>query len=101
MHPGNLSFVSEHGPPFEVAPAYDMTPMAFAPTSSGRLPDTIPPITLHAAVRPANWRRALQVARTYLDRVKQSSEFDAGFQGCIQALEGHVERVGSQIGRLG
>ncbi len=101
MHPGNLSFVSEHGPPFEVAPAYDMTPMAFAPTSSGRLPDTIPPITLHAAVRPANWRRALQVARTYLDWVKQSSDFNSGFRGCIQALEGHVERVGSQIGRLG
>ena len=78
-----------------------MTPMAFAPTSSGRLPDVIPPITLHAAVRPANWRRALQVARTYLERVKQLGEFDPGFRGCIEALEGHVERAGSQIGRLG
>lgn len=31
MHSGNLSFVSEHGRPYDIAPAYDMTPMAFAP----------------------------------------------------------------------
>ena len=35
MHNGNLSFVSEHNRPYELAPAYDMTPMAFAPTSGG------------------------------------------------------------------
>jgi hypothetical protein len=29
----------------------DMAPMSFVPTSRGRLPDTIHPITLHASVR--------------------------------------------------
>jgi hypothetical protein len=41
MHSGNLSFVSEHGRPYDIAPAYDMTPMTFAPRSGGGLPDTI------------------------------------------------------------
>ena len=51
MHAGNLSWVSEHGRPYNIAPAYDMTPMAFAPSNSGKLPNTVPAMTLHASVR--------------------------------------------------
>lgn len=40
MHPGNLSFVTDSGRPYELAPAYDMRPIAFAPRSSSELPAT-------------------------------------------------------------
>lgn len=101
MHLGNLSFMSEHGRPFDVAPAYDMTPMSFAPTSSGRLPEVIHPITLHAAVSSANWRTALEVAKAYLELIKQCKLFQPEFQGCVDALEGHLEVMRVQVERLG
>ena len=37
MHSANLSFITDQGPPCDIAPAYDMSPMSFAPRSSGRL----------------------------------------------------------------
>ena len=35
MHSGNLSFVAERGRPYNIAPAYDMTPMALASRTGG------------------------------------------------------------------
>ena len=100
MHYGNLSFVSEHGRPFELAPAYDMTPMAFAPTSSGRIPDAIPSIMLNSCVRNENWRRAKQMAHQYLDSLRATNGFNAEFQTCIDALSTHLDSVAAQIARL-
>lgn len=100
MHHGNLSFVSEHGRPYDIAPAYDMTPMSFAPTSGGRLPNTIHPITLHASVSNENWRRAEALATHYLSSLRASDQFSQGFQACMEALEGHLQLAGAQINRL-
>ena len=68
MHNGNLSFVSEHGqPPYyenaDIAPAYDMTPMAFAPRSGGGLPDVLADTVIHASVSNSTWRHAEELAR--------------------------------------
>ena len=101
MHNGNLSFVSEQGRPYALAPAYDMTPMSFAPTSSGRLPDAIYPITLHASVRNDSWRRAQELATNYLCSLRESSNrFNPEFQVCIAALETHLKSASAQIDRL-
>ena len=100
MHNGNLSFVSEHGRPYEIAPAYDMTPMAFAPTSSGRLPEVIHSITLHPCVRNENWRRAMQLAKDYLASLQEADQFNPEFQICIDALAAHLDAVNVQIDRL-
>jgi len=100
MHNGNLSFVSEHSRPYEIAPAYDMTPMSFAPTSSGRLPDVIHPIHLHSSVRNENWRKAQCLATSYLARVRASNQFSAEFQTCIDALAAHLDNMNAQIIRL-
>lgn len=100
MHHGNLSFVSEHGRPYEMAPAYDMTPMSFAPTSSGRLPNAIHPITLHASVRNENWRKAQELATNYLSSLRASDQFSQGFQVCMDALEGHLKSASTQLNRL-
>jgi len=47
---GNLSFTSEHGHPYTLAPAYDMLPMGFASRASGAMPNQLPPANLHARV---------------------------------------------------
>lgn len=100
MHNGNLSFVSEHGRPYEIAPAYDMTSMSFAPTSSGRLPEVIHPITPHPSASNESWRMAQQLATTYLSAVEASTQFTREFQPCIEALHAHIESASAQINRL-
>jgi len=100
MHAGNLSWVSEHGRPYDIAPAYDMTPMTFAPSNSGKLPNTVPAITLHASVRNDHWRTAQAMAQSYLAALRASSQFSADFEICIDALAAHMESASKQIARL-
>ena len=101
MHSGNLSFVSEHGRPYELAPAYDMSPMSFAPRSGGGLPDTIPAAAIQANVANETWRRADELARTFLAQVVATTAFSQRFTPCIAALEQHIESASTKIGRLG
>ena len=101
MHNGNLSFISEHGRPYDIAPAYDMTPMAFAPRSGGGLPDAISVASIHASVANETWRRAEEVARAFLARVMAATGFSRRFGQCIAALEQHIETASARIGRLG
>ena len=100
MHTGNLSFVSEHGRPYSIAPAYDMTPMAFAPRRGGGLPDAISEATILASVTNENWRRAEELARIFLTKVKAAG-FSQRFRPCIDALEQHINAASVKIGRLG
>lgn len=101
MHGGNLSFVAEEGLPHALAPAYDMTPMAFAPRSGGGLPDTVPEAVIHAGVAHDTWRQAEALARTYLARVSNNSGFSARFAPCISALANHLDTASARIARLG
>jgi hypothetical protein len=100
MHNGNLSFTSEHGRPYALAPAYDMTPMSFKPESSGRLPNAIQPMTLHTSVSNENWRRAQTLAMKYLSALRASDQFSVEFQVCMDALATHLESANAQISRL-
>lgn len=101
MHNGNLSFVAEHGRPYEIAPAYDMTPMTFAPRSGGGMPDTIFEATIQASVANETWRRAEELARAFLARVKAATAFSHRFEPCIVAMEHHIDTASAKIGRLG
>jgi hypothetical protein len=101
MHNGNLSFVSEHGRPYGIAPAYDMTPMVFAPRSGGGIPDIIPEANIHASVTNDTWRRAEALARAFLDKVMAATGFSHRFGACVIAMEQHIARAGSKIERLG
>ncbi len=101
MHSGNLSFISEQGRPYHIAPAYDMTPMAFAPRSSGERPDTLLEANIHASVPNETWRRAEELARVFLTRIIDSTEFSQRFAPCVTELQRHVEAASSKIGRLG
>lgn len=101
MHNGNLSFVSEHGRPYQIAPAYDMLPMAFRPGSGGNLPDTLKPANLRSCITPATWRQALNLAEAYLARMRADGRFTEGWGACLSALGRHIEDARLRIGRLG
>ncbi len=101
MHNGNLSFVSEHGRPYQIAPTYDMLPMAFRPGGGGNLPDSLNPAHLRSHIPPATWRQALALATTYLARMRTDVRFTAGWARCLAALERHVAEARQGMGRLG
>jgi len=101
MHNGNLSFVSEHGRPYEIAPSYDMLPMAFRPGSGGNLPDNLNPASLLSCITTASWRQALDLAEAYLAKMRADSRFTEGWVQCVVALGRHVEDARQRIGRLG
>ena len=100
MHTGNLSFVTEEGRPYALAPAYDMLPMAFAPKSGGAIPILLPVATIRANIAPKIWRRAEMVARAYLLALKEERGFSTSFGACIDALEKHIEHAAIKIARL-
>jgi len=100
MHNGNLSFIAEQGRPYSIAPAYDMTPMAFAPRSGGGLPDTLSETTILGSVSNETWRHAEALARTFLGRIMAASGFSHRFEPCMAALKHHIETAGAKIERL-
>jgi len=101
MHPGNLSFVTDSGRPYHLAPAYDMLPMAFAPRSSGELPATLPAAGFDSQISTAQWRQALALAQSYAERLNKEAGISAGFAECLVALNRHLQTAAERIGRLG
>jgi hypothetical protein len=101
MHNGNLSFLSEHGRPYQLAPAYDMLPMAFRPLSSGTLPDNLPAARLHPSVQTDTWRQVLGLADEFIRRMNADGRFSGDWKPCADALTRHVEDARAKIGRLG
>ncbi|WP_200918184.1 type II toxin-antitoxin system HipA family toxin YjjJ [Jeongeupia sp. HS-3] len=101
MHAGNLSFIGSHGRPYQLAPAYDVLPMGFAPRSSGAIGDTLPPASLSAVVDGETWREALHLAERFLGLVGECDGFSGSFSPCIEALRRHIEEAASRIARLG
>lgn len=101
MHAGNLSFVSRGGRPYQLAPAYDMLPMGFAPRSSGAVVDALPSASLTAAVDGKTWREALHLAESFLAKVSDCAGFSGSFAPCVEAMRRHIEEAASRIARLG
>ncbi len=101
MHGGNLSFVTEDGRPWALAPAYDMSPMAFAPRSGGGLPDTLREAVLHASIAHDTWRQAAELAARFLAVARKISGFSRRFAPCLAALAEHQRVAGEKIARLG
>jgi hypothetical protein len=100
MHAGNLSFVSEHGRPYQLAPAYDMLPMGFAPKSGGEIPASLNPAKLYPYISPTIWRTAEAIARTYVATLRNETGFSSSFQPCIGTLETHIETASAVIARF-
>ena len=101
MHAGNLSFVSLHGRPYQLAPAYDVLPMGFAPGSGGAVVNTLPPASLSASVDAETWRQALNLAESFFAMASDCDSFSASFSPCIEAIRRHIDNAASSIARLG
>ena len=99
MHAGNLSFMSDTGRPYTLAPAYDMTPMAFAPTTGGDLPQR--PLNLHIAdqVSARAWQQALPLAESFVQGLARAP-LSASFAPCLAALQAHVTLARTRIAHL-
>ena len=100
MHGGNLSFMAEHGRPYQMAPAYDMTCMAFAPTSGGDLPVRELPLHINHDVPAVAWQKALPMAVDFVERLRGSAALSAGFAPCLHALTTRMEAAALRIARL-
>lgn len=100
MHAGNLSFVSPHGRPYQLAPAYDVLPMGFAPRSGGAIVDTLTPASLSASVDGETWREALHLAEVFFAMVSDCDGFSRSFSPCVEAIRGHIKEAASRIARL-
>jgi hypothetical protein len=101
MHAGNLSFMTDGGRPYALAPAYDMLPMGFAPGASGALRDTLPALRLAPGVPAATWREALALAHHHLARLGAHGGFSPRFAPCLDALAARLIEATEQVHRLG
>jgi serine/threonine protein kinase HipA of HipAB toxin-antitoxin module len=90
MHAGNLSFLHAGRMPLDIAPAYDMLPMHYAPRTSGVVPDTAPAIRMRVPPSLDAWRVMRPVAITWWDALKNDISIDdairAGADASITAL---------------
>lgn len=101
MHHGNLSFISAHGRPYHLAPAYDILPMGFAPKSGGEIVNTLRPASLLNAIEGEIWHEALELAERFFALVSGCERFSASFAPCMTALRAHLDEARSRISRLG
>ncbi|MCX6938227.1 MAG: type II toxin-antitoxin system HipA family toxin YjjJ [Verrucomicrobia bacterium] len=96
MHFGNLAFWLDDSAPFRLAPAYDMLPMLWAPTTGGEIvPRTfapLPPSPTHAA----DWSIAAHWAAAFWQRVAAdpciSPEFAATAHTCAETISRLITR---------
>lgn len=100
MHHGNLSFISSHGRPYRLAPAYDMLPMGFAPRTGGAIVNALRPASLPEVISGDTWQEALGLAENFFNTASRCQRFSANFSPCIEALRHHLDEARSRIGRL-
>ncbi|MFK8260338.1 type II toxin-antitoxin system HipA family toxin YjjJ [Erwinia sp. AnSW2-5] len=101
MHHGNLSFISHHGRPYQLAPAYDVLPMAFAPKASGAIANALRPASLPQVVSGDIWQEALVLAENFFAIAINCDRFSVRFAPCLESLRHHLDEARSRIARLG
>ncbi|WP_455819645.1 type II toxin-antitoxin system HipA family toxin YjjJ [Pseudomonas cerasi] len=100
MHHGNLSFISRHGRPYHLAPAYDVLPMGFAPKASGAIVNELRAASLSEVISGDIWREALDLAENFFAKASNSDRFSASFAPCLEALRHHLDEAKARIARL-
>ena len=101
MHHGNLSFFSSHGRPYQLAPAYDILPMGFAPRAGGAIVNALRPASLPEVISRDIWQEALGLAENCFVIASRCGRFSANFAPCLEALRHHLDEASSRIARLG
>ncbi|MCS2154322.1 type II toxin-antitoxin system HipA family toxin YjjJ [Scandinavium goeteborgense] len=101
MHHGNLSFISCHGRPYHLAPAYDILPMGFAPRTGGAIVNELRPASLPEVISGDIWREALGLAEAFFATASRCERFSVSFGPCFETLRRHLDEARSRIDRLG
>lgn len=101
MHHGNLSFISSHGRPYRLAPAYDILPMGFAPRTGGAIVNELRPASLPEVISGDIWQEALGWAENFFVIASSCDRFSANFTPCLETLRRHLDEARSRIARLG
>lgn len=102
-HNGNLSFTSvapDKGRSYQLAPAYDMTPMGFAPHAGGSMRKQLSAPLIVPAISGDIWRAALAMAQRYAQQLSADSRFSPRFTPCIEATYAHLAAAQMRIDRL-
>ena len=99
-HLGNLSLAprADAAPKaFDIAPAYDLLPMAYAPLSGGELPQPKYTPPLPRPDQQAAWGRAFDAAQRFWERAAADERISEGFRAvCGDNLE-RLRRAGQLV----
>ncbi|MBK0034479.1 HipA domain-containing protein [Erwinia sp. S43] len=101
MHHGNLSFISDRGRPYHLAPAYDILPMGFAPRAGGAIVNELRAVSLPEIISRDTWQEALALAENFYAAASNCNRFSANFTPCLDVLRRHLNEASSRIARLG
>jgi hypothetical protein len=95
MHLGNLSF-RPHGA-LELAPAYDMLPMLYAPLPGGEVPARVftPPLPLPA--QRATWMAACEAASGFWARASTDKRISESFRAIAAANARHLRDLAERV----
>lgn len=91
MHKGNLSFVPTL--PMQVAPVYDMLPMAYAPMAGGEIPKTIYAPGLPAPKDRNAWLSASQAASKFWEMAGQDARISKSFRKVCESNLAELQRL--------
>lgn len=100
MHQGNLSFLRPQQQPVELAPLYDMLPMAFAPANSGNMRQETLEISLSNEVSGAVWRQAELMALDFWQRTAQHPQIGKPFRAIAAQMQIQIQTLNERIQRL-
>ncbi|MCX9155776.1 type II toxin-antitoxin system HipA family toxin YjjJ [Niveibacterium sp. 24ML] len=93
MHAGNLAFLHAGSATLELAPAYDMLPMALAPRASGEVPATLlAPLIVTPPALDA-WRVALLAASAFWESVATDTRIDELVRNAAHAALAGLEAL--------
>lgn len=101
MHNGNLSFIGSQGRPYHLAPAYDILPMGFAPSTGGAIVNELRAASLPEVIGGHIWQEALGLAESFFVIASNCHRFSANFAPCLATLDRHLGEARSRIARLG
>jgi len=95
MHEGNLAFVpgAEGGPPLELAPAYDMLPMLYAPARGVELPQREFAPALPLPLEREDWLAAADAALAFWRGAAADERISAGFRAVCKANGKELTRL--------
>jgi len=100
MHAGNVSFIHDGSMPLELAPIYDMLPMAFAPASNGEMRQAAHEPVIDLQLSGEVWRTVLPWAMDYWDCLASHTELSDGFRQIAVNSRQQLDTVTQRINRM-